>query len=71
MFVILKCIILEQPCELYCSPSYDENKIQKMKDYVIDGTPCLSGTNNMCVDGECRVSYIQEIKYYFGIFIIN
>ena len=29
----------------------------KLKDKVIDGTPCNQETTDICVDGKCLVSY--------------
>ncbi|XP_061830889.2 A disintegrin and metalloproteinase with thrombospondin motifs 7 [Nerophis lumbriciformis] len=43
------------PCELHCRP-LNEHFSEKMRDAVIDGTPCLEGnkSRNMCVNGICK-----------------
>lgn len=46
---------LDDPCELYCTDSED-TLIVPWGDSAADGTPCLIGTNDMCISGICRVS---------------
>nr|XP_057945694.1 A disintegrin and metalloproteinase with thrombospondin motifs 7 [Doryrhamphus excisus] len=43
------------PCELHCRP-LNEHFSEKMRDAVIDGTPCLDGnkSRDMCVNGICK-----------------
>ncbi|MED6237050.1 hypothetical protein ATANTOWER_018158, partial [Ataeniobius toweri] len=45
------------PCELHCRP-LNENFSEKMRDAVVDGTPCYEGnkSRDMCIDGVCQVS---------------
>ncbi|KAK0072882.1 hypothetical protein PV325_010650, partial [Microctonus aethiopoides] len=42
---------LLDPCILHCQ--HEQNKFVKMG-ITKDGTPCKSGTNNMCISGRCR-----------------
>ncbi|XP_054626711.1 A disintegrin and metalloproteinase with thrombospondin motifs 7 isoform X3 [Dunckerocampus dactyliophorus] len=43
------------PCELHCRP-LNEHFSEKMRDAVLDGTPCLEGnkSRDMCVNGICK-----------------
>ncbi|XP_068597872.1 A disintegrin and metalloproteinase with thrombospondin motifs 7 [Brachionichthys hirsutus] len=43
------------PCELHCRP-LKEHFSEKMRDAVIDGTPCYEGnkSRNMCINGICK-----------------
>uniref|UniRef100_A0A7N6B7Q9 Peptidase M12B domain-containing protein n=1 Tax=Anabas testudineus TaxID=64144 RepID=A0A7N6B7Q9_ANATE len=47
------------PCELHCHP-LNEHFSEKMRDAVIDGTPCHEGnkSRDMCINGICKVSKI-------------
>lgn len=39
----------------------DDTIIANWGETVLDGTPCTLGTNNMCIDGICKVSLIDLI----------
>ncbi|XP_053720899.1 A disintegrin and metalloproteinase with thrombospondin motifs 7 [Synchiropus splendidus] len=43
------------PCELHCRP-LNEHFSEKMRDAVVDGTPCFEGnkSRDMCVNGVCK-----------------
>ncbi|KAK2853750.1 hypothetical protein Q5P01_006411 [Channa striata] len=43
------------PCELHCRP-LNEHFSEKMRDAVIDGTPCYEGnkSRDMCINGICK-----------------
>ncbi|XP_038145753.1 A disintegrin and metalloproteinase with thrombospondin motifs 7, partial [Cyprinodon tularosa] len=43
------------PCELHCRP-YNENFSEKMRDVVVDGTPCYEDnkSRDMCINGICQ-----------------
>lgn len=43
------------PCELHCRP-LNEDFSEKMRDAVIDGTPCYEGnkSRDMCINGICK-----------------
>lgn len=45
------------PCELHCRP-LKEHFSEKMRDAVIDGTPCYESneSRDMCINGICKVS---------------
>ncbi|XP_051864693.1 A disintegrin and metalloproteinase with thrombospondin motifs 12 isoform X1 [Drosophila albomicans] len=45
------------PCRLFCS-DVDDTIIANWGETVLDGTPCTLGTNNMCIDGICKVSSV-------------
>lgn len=49
-------------CELKCQP-IGETFWYKLADKVQDGTPCELTSNDVCINGECRVRnvYIHEI----------
>uniref|UniRef100_A0A8B9N6D6 Uncharacterized protein n=1 Tax=Accipiter nisus TaxID=211598 RepID=A0A8B9N6D6_9AVES len=44
------------PCELHCRPE-DEYFAEKLRDAVIDGTPCyeMNASRDMCINGICKV----------------
>lgn len=44
------------PCELHCRPS-NEYFAEKLRDAVIDGTPCYQGqaSRDLCINGICKV----------------
>ncbi|NWW86983.1 ATS7 metalloproteinase, partial [Rhynochetos jubatus] len=43
------------PCELHCRPE-DEYFAEKLRDAVIDGTPCyeMNASRDMCINGICK-----------------
>uniref|UniRef100_A0A669PGQ5 ADAM metallopeptidase with thrombospondin type 1 motif 7 n=1 Tax=Phasianus colchicus TaxID=9054 RepID=A0A669PGQ5_PHACC len=43
------------PCELHCRPE-DEYFAEKLRDAVIDGTPCyeMNSSRDMCINGICK-----------------
>ncbi|XP_067411559.1 A disintegrin and metalloproteinase with thrombospondin motifs 7 isoform X2 [Emydura macquarii macquarii] len=43
------------PCELHCRPEH-ESFAEKLRDAVIDGTPCFEGntSRDMCINGICK-----------------
>ncbi|NXT78962.1 ATS7 metalloproteinase, partial [Zapornia atra] len=43
------------PCELHCRPE-DEYFAEKLRDAVVDGTPCYEGnaSRDMCINGICK-----------------
>ncbi|NWU96036.1 ATS7 metalloproteinase, partial [Upupa epops] len=43
------------PCELHCRPE-DEYFAEKLRDAVVDGTPCYEGNSSrdMCINGICK-----------------
>ena len=45
----------ENQCKLYCRMAGTAIYF-KLKDKVIDGTPCNQETTDICVDGKCLVS---------------
>lgn len=47
-------VFAENPCKLLCT-DVDDTIIANWGDTVKDGTPCGVGTNNMCIDGICKV----------------
>lgn len=55
-------------CVLYC---INEKKVfTKMSPRAKDGTPCQSGTNHMCISGECRVNIKQKKLKLFNYFFV-
>ncbi|KAM4826128.1 A disintegrin and metalloproteinase with thrombospondin motifs 7 [Thomomys bottae] len=45
----------ENPCELHCRPA-KENFAEKLRDAVMDGTPCYPGRpgRHLCINGICK-----------------
>ncbi|XP_073083374.1 A disintegrin and metalloproteinase with thrombospondin motifs 7 isoform X1 [Manis javanica] len=43
----------ESPCELHCRPS-DEPFAEKLRDAVVDGTPCYQASRDLCINGICK-----------------
>ena len=46
----------EDQCKLYCRMAGTAIYF-KLRDKVIDGTPCNQETTDICVDGKCMVSW--------------
>ncbi|XP_006888427.1 PREDICTED: A disintegrin and metalloproteinase with thrombospondin motifs 7 [Elephantulus edwardii] len=46
---------VENPCELHCQP-LKEHFSEKLRDAVIDGTPCYQGqaSRDLCINGICK-----------------
>ena len=54
--IMLSCTVRkENQCKLYCRMAGTAIYF-KLKDKVIDGTPCNRETTDICVDGKCMVS---------------
>lgn len=51
--------LVDNPCRLFCT-DVDDTIIANWGETVLDGTPCTLGTNNMCIDGICKVSLIVD-----------
>uniref|UniRef100_A0A3Q4G8U8 ADAMTS/ADAMTS-like cysteine-rich domain-containing protein n=1 Tax=Neolamprologus brichardi TaxID=32507 RepID=A0A3Q4G8U8_NEOBR len=49
------------PCELHCRP-LNENFSEKMRDAVIDGTPCYEGNKkrDICINSICKLFLFQS-----------
>lgn len=45
-------------CELNCIPK-GENFYYRHKNAVLDGTPCEPGRRDICVEGVCKVRYLN------------
>ncbi|CAB4017112.1 A disintegrin and metallo ase with thrombospondin motifs 17-like, partial [Paramuricea clavata] len=43
-----------KPCALFCTPTTEERFSVQFSIKVIDGTPCMPGASNLCVDGKCH-----------------
>ncbi|XP_009869174.1 PREDICTED: A disintegrin and metalloproteinase with thrombospondin motifs 7-like, partial [Apaloderma vittatum] len=50
------------PCELHCRPE-DEYFAEKLRDAVIDGTPCyeMNASRDMCINGICKTVAIGYV----------
>lgn len=48
------CSWAESPCQLDCKPDNEFYSV-KLRETVIDGTPCKPGTRDMCIHGVCKV----------------
>lgn len=54
-FFFFCTVAIKDRCKLYCRVAGTTNFYQ-LKDRVADGTPCGTETNDICVQGLCRVS---------------
>lgn len=57
-------VAIKDRCKLYCRVAGTTNFYQ-LKDRVADGTPCGTETNDICVQGLCRVSQLIMVKATF------
>lgn len=55
------------PCELHCRPA-NEYFAEKLRDAVIDGTPCYQGQpgHDLCINGICKVCLSPERVSHAG-----
>ncbi len=53
----------ENPCIVSCRSLNNKTVTLQTNTFVEDATPCLSGTKNLCVNGECMVMAIS-IDYW-------
>lgn len=51
----LLAVAVKDRCKLYCRVA-GTTSFYQLKDRVADGTPCGTETNDLCVQGLCRVS---------------
>lgn len=51
----------ESPCELHCRPS-DEPFAEKLRDAVVDGTPCYQASRDLCINGICKVRWRGRVS---------
>lgn len=47
---------MKDRCKLFCRVA-GSTAYYQLRDRVIDGTPCGPDTNDICVQGLCRVSF--------------
>lgn len=50
-------ILMKDRCKLFCRVA-GSTAYYQLRDRVIDGTPCGPDTNDICVQGLCRVSFL-------------
>lgn len=48
---------MKDRCKLFCRVA-GSTAYYQLRDRVIDGTPCGPDTNDICVQGLCRVSFL-------------
>lgn len=53
--ILLFAVAVKDRCKLYCRVA-GTTSFYQLKDRVADGTPCGTETNDICVQGLCRVS---------------
>lgn len=59
---------------LYCTTDFaGEGLIMSWNRHVVDGTPCNIGSQDMCINGMCKVSTfcITEIRNLVQTILIN
>lgn len=49
---------MKDRCKLFCRVA-GSTAYYQLRDRVIDGTPCGPDTNDICVQGLCRVSFFS------------
>lgn len=52
----LLLVLMKDRCKLFCRVA-GSTAYYQLRDRVIDGTPCGPDTNDICVQGLCRVSF--------------
>lgn len=52
---------MKDRCKLFCRVA-GSTAYYQLRDRVIDGTPCGPDTNDVCVQGLCRVSLLSLIN---------
>lgn len=53
--LLLPSVLMKDRCKLFCRVA-GSTAYYQLRDRVIDGTPCGPDTNDICVQGLCRVS---------------
>lgn len=56
--ILLSAVAIKDRCKLYCRVA-GTTSFYQLKDRVADGTPCGTETNDICVQGLCRVSKLR------------
>lgn len=54
---------MKDRCKLFCRVA-GSTAYYQLRDRVIDGTPCGPDTNDICVQGLCRVSLLKVLIHY-------
>lgn len=54
--LLLPSVLMKDRCKLFCRVA-GSTAYYQLRDRVIDGTPCGPDTNDICVQGLCRVSF--------------
>lgn len=52
----LLLVLMKDRCKLFCRVA-GSTAYYQLRDRVIDGTPCGPDTNDICVQGLCRVRF--------------
>lgn len=52
--LLLSAVLMKDRCKLFCRAA-GSTAYYQLKDRVIDGTSCGPDTNDICVQGLCRV----------------
>lgn len=55
-------VLMKDRCKLFCRVA-GSTAYYQLRDRVIDGTPCGPDTNDICVQGLCRVSLRTLINF--------
>lgn len=53
---------MKDRCKLFCRVA-GSTAYYQLRDRVIDGTPCGPDTNDICVQGLCRVRFLTLINF--------
>lgn len=53
---------MKDRCKLFCRVA-GSTAYYQLRDRVIDGTPCGPDTNDICVQGLCRVRFLTLLNF--------
>lgn len=56
-------VLMKDRCKLFCRVA-GSTAYYQLRDRVIDGTPCGPDTNDICVQGLCRVSFLTRNNFW-------
>lgn len=62
VFFVFLLVLMKDRCKLFCRVA-GSTAYYQLRDRVIDGTPCGPDTNDICVQGLCRVRFLTLINF--------
>jgi hypothetical protein len=60
--------VKDNPCIVSCRSLHNKTLTLQTNSFVTDGTSCMPGTNNLCINGEClvRQAALVEISAFLS-----